>query len=77
MTGDSGWIRGDVVTQIDGDGTYKTTWTTHLVAGSARGGKLEMTGTVVANGSRVMFNDSRSRARMTLTRRRPLPGLSR
>ena len=68
MTGDSGWIRGDVVTQINADGTYKTTWTTQLVAGSSRGGKLEMTGTVATNGSRVMFNDSRSNARMTLTR---------
>jgi hypothetical protein len=68
MTGDSGWVRGDILTQIKSDGTYTTTWTTLLVAGSSRGGKLEMTGTVVANGSRVMFNDARSGARMTLTR---------
>ena len=37
-TGDSGQIHGDVVCQINGDGTYKITWVTRLVAGSARGG---------------------------------------
>jgi hypothetical protein len=68
MTGDSGQIHGDILTKINGDGTYKTTWTTRLVAGSARGGQLEMTGTVVPNGSRVMFNDARSGGRMTLVR---------
>jgi hypothetical protein len=68
MTGDSGWVRGDIVTQINADGTYKTVWTTHLVAGSSRGGTLEMTGTIVSNRSRVMFTDGRSGARMTLTR---------
>ena len=68
MTGDSGHIHGDIVCQINGDGTYKTTWSTLLVAGSARGGRLEMSGTVVANGSRVMFNESTSGSRMTLRR---------
>src|SRR3989442_9638919 len=50
MTGDSGYIHGDIVCLINGDGTYKTTWTTRLVARPARGGRLEMSGTVVANG---------------------------
>ena len=68
MTGDSGHIHGDIVCLINEDGTYKTTWTTRLVAGSARGGRLEMSGTVVANGSRVMFNESASGSRMTLKR---------
>src|ERR671937_265213 len=27
MTGDSGWVRGDILTQIKSDGTYTTTWT--------------------------------------------------
>ena len=67
-TGDSGLIHGDIVSRISGDGTYKTTWTTRLVAGSSRGGRLEMAGTVGAAGSNVMFNDSRSGARMTLKR---------
>ena len=65
MTGDSGHIYGDIVCQINGDGTYKTTWITRMVAGSARGGRLEMAGTVAANGSRVMLNSS-SGSRMTL-----------
>ena len=65
MTGDSGQIHGDIVCQINGDGTYKTTWITRMVAGSARGGRLEMAGTVAANGSRVMLNSS-SGSRMTL-----------
>jgi hypothetical protein len=68
MTGDSGLIHGDIESQIKDDGTYATTWTTRLVAGSARGGKLEMSGNVVERGSRVMFNDARSGLRMTLTR---------
>jgi len=57
-TGDSGRIHGDIVCQINDDGTYKTTWVTRLVAGSTRGGRLEMSGTVVARGKRVMFNSS-------------------
>jgi hypothetical protein len=64
--GDGGHIHGDIVCQINDDGTYNTTWITRLVAGSARGGRLAMSGTVVANGSRVMFNDSSSGSRMTL-----------
>lgn len=68
MTGDSGHIHGDIVCQINDDGTYKGTWSTLLVAGSTRGGRLVMSGTVVANGSRVMFNDSTSGSRMTLKR---------
>ena len=66
MTGDSGQVHGDILTLINGDGTYKTTWTTKLVAGSSRGGRLEMTGSVVTDGSYVMFTDARSGARMTL-----------
>ena len=68
MTGDSGLIQGEIESQIKDDGTYTTTWITQLVAGSARAGRLEMAGTVVANGSRVMFNDARSGSRMTLKR---------
>jgi hypothetical protein len=67
-TGDSGMIHGDIVSRIKDDGTYVTTWTTRLVAGSSRGGTLEMSGNVVANSSRVMFNDARSGSRMTLKR---------
>src|SRR5262249_56109719 len=67
MTGDSGQVHGDIVTRINDDGTYKTTWTTKLVAGSSRGGRLEMAGTVVADGSYVNFTDAPSR------RRPPLP----
>ena len=68
MTGDSGLIHGAIVSQIKDDGTYTTTWSTQLVAGSARAGRLEMAGTVVANGSRVIFSDTRSGSRMTLKR---------
>jgi len=68
MTGDSGLIHGEIESQIKDDGTYTTTWITQLVAGSARAGRLEVAGTVVANGSRVIFNDARSGPRMTLTR---------
>jgi hypothetical protein len=68
MTGDSGQVHGDIVTRINDDGTYKTTWTTKLVAGSSRGGRLEMAGTVVADGSYVKFTDARSGARITLRR---------
>lgn len=66
--GNTGHIHGDIVCQINDDGTYKTTWITRQVAGSARGGRLAMSGTVVANGSRVMFNESSSGSRMTLKR---------
>lgn len=66
--GNTGHIHGDIVCQINGDGTYKTTWITRQVAGSARGARLAMSGTVVANGSRVMFNESSSGSRMTLKR---------
>ncbi len=65
FTGDSGEIHGDIVCQINDDGAYKTTWVTRMVAGSSRGGRLEMTGIVVERGKRVMFNDS-SGSRMTL-----------
>ena len=68
QTGDSGLIHGEVVSRIKDDGTYTTTWTTRLVAGSSRGGKLEMSGKVVPAGSRVMFNETRSGSRMTLKR---------
>src|SRR6267142_2473517 len=65
MTGDSGHIYGDIVCQINANGTYKTIWITRMVAGSARVGRLELAGTVGANGSRVMFNESSSGARLT------------
>src|SRR5256712_13687095 len=58
MTGDSGQIYGDCVCRSNGDGTYKTTWITRMVAGSARGGRLEMAGTVAAHRSRGMPNSS-------------------
>ena len=67
-TGDSGQIHGNVLTQINGDGTYKTTWTTLLVAGSARGGQMELAGTVRAQGTNVTFDDARSGRRITLKR---------
>jgi len=53
------------VCQINDDGTYKTTWVTRMVAGSSRGGRLEMSGYVVERGKRVMFNNS-SESRITL-----------
>jgi hypothetical protein len=68
MTGDSGLIHGEIESQIKDDGTYTTTWSTQLVAGSARAGRLEMAGTVVDNGSRGMFNAGRSGSRITLKR---------
>jgi len=37
-----------------------------MVAGSARGGRLEMAGTVGATALGVMFNESSSGSRMTL-----------
>jgi hypothetical protein len=40
-TGDSGQIHGDIVCQINDDGTYKTTWVTRMVAGSSRGADLK------------------------------------
>ncbi len=64
-TGDAGQIHGDIVCQINDDGTYKTTWVTRMVAGSSRGGRLEMSGYVVERGKRVMFNNS-SGSRITL-----------
>ena len=66
--GDSGRIHGDIVCQISGDGTYKTTWITGMVAGSTRGGRLEMSGTVAARGNLVLFTDSSSGSRMSLKR---------
>jgi hypothetical protein len=68
MTGDSGMIHGDIECQISQDGTYTTTWTTRLVAGSARRNELKMSGTVLARGGSVMFDDARSGSRMTLRR---------
>jgi hypothetical protein len=68
QTGDSGLVHGDILCQINKDGTYTTTWTTKLVAGSSRRKELQMTGTVLARGSSVSFDDSRSGSRMTLRR---------
>jgi hypothetical protein len=64
----TGLVHGDLVSQINPDGTYRTTWVTHLVAGSSRGGRREMTGKIVANGNRVTFMDA-SGAHLTLMRR--------
>jgi hypothetical protein len=63
----SGHIHGDIVCQINGDGTYKGTWVNYVVAGSSRGGRREMSGRVVADGGNVTFNDS-SGSQMILKR---------
>jgi len=68
MTGDSGEVRGDIVCEINPDGTYKGSWNTQLVAGSRRASRLQMAGTVAANGSSVSFVDAASGSRMTLQR---------
>src|SRR5438445_11691392 len=73
MTGDSGLIHGEIESQIKNDGTYTTAWIAQLVAGSARAGRLELSGTVVANRSRVIFHAARSAPRMTPTRRGGTP----
>jgi len=67
QVGDSGYIHGDIEVQIASDGTYKMTWMTQLTAGSSRGGKMEMSGTVAADGARVTFLDP-SRTHTTLKR---------
>lgn len=67
VTASTGLVHGDIVYQISSDGTYKTTWVTQMVAGSSRGGRREMSGTVIANGSRVTFRES-SGSQMVLKR---------
>lgn len=68
QTGDSGRIHGDIVCEINGDGTYKMTWTTDLVAGSTRGGGVVISGTVAENGNSVSFDEPTSGSRTTLRR---------
>ena len=69
QTGDSGRIHGDIECQIKDDGTYQMTWTTGLVAGSTRGGRVVMSGTVVEKAGLVEFNESESGTRTTLSHR--------
>jgi len=66
---DSGRIHGDIECQIKDDGTYQMTWTTGLVAGSTRGGRVVMSGTVVEKAGFVEFNESESGTRTTLSHR--------
>lgn len=68
QTGDSGRIHGDLECQIKEDGTYQMTWTTDLVAGSTRGGRVVMSGTVAADGNLVSFDEPTSGSRTTLRR---------
>ena len=56
--GDSRRIHGDIECKINGDGTYKTVWITGLVAGSSRGGRMEMTGTIIVRRNSVTFVNS-------------------
>ena len=65
QTGDSGRIHGDLECQIKDDGTYQMTWTSDLVAGSTRGGRVVM---VVADGNLVSFDEPTSGSRTTLRR---------
>ena len=66
--GDSRLLHGDFALKIDDHGMYTGTRTIRHVAGSMRGGQSKISGTVVATGTRVMFNDQ-SGWRMTLTRK--------
>ena len=68
QTGDSRRIHGGIVCEIKGDGTYKMTWTTDLVAGSTRGGGVVISGTVGENGNFVSFDEPSSGTRTTLRR---------
>ena len=56
-TGDSGAVNGDIECEIAPDGTYRLVWTTRQAAGSARAGRMEQRGTVVAKNGRVEFDD--------------------
>ena len=69
QTGDSGRIHGDIDLQVKDDGTYQMTWTTGLVAGSTRGGRTVMSGTVVEKAGLVEFNEGQAGTRTTLSRR--------
>lgn len=68
QTGDSGRIHGDIECQIKDDGTYQMTWTTGLVAGSTRGGRVVMSGMVVEKAGFVEFDEGASGTRTTLNR---------
>ena len=68
QTGDSGRIHGDIECQIKDDGTYQMTWATGLVAGSTRGGRVVMSGTVVEKAGFVEFDEGASGTRTRLNR---------
>jgi hypothetical protein len=63
--GDTGYIHGDLVFDFKEDGTYTGTWTTRVVAGSSRGGSLQVGGRFAVEGDRVVLTDGR---RLTLRR---------
>jgi len=63
--GDGGHIHGDLVFDFKPDGNYTGTWTTRVVAGSSRGGSLQVGGRYAMEGGRVVLTDWR---RLTLRR---------
>jgi len=65
--GDSGLVSGDVVCEITEDGTYKLVWSTHLVAGSSRAGRMEMRGAAKPSSNGAVLDDSTG-VRFTLQR---------
>jgi hypothetical protein len=63
--GDTGYIHGDLVFDFKEDGSYTGTWTTRVVAGSSRGGSLQVGGHFAVEDDRVVLTDGR---RLTLRR---------
>lgn len=63
--GDTGYIHGDLAFDFKEDGSYTGTWTTRVVAGSSRGGSLQLGGRFAVDGDRVVLTDER---RLTLRR---------
>ena len=63
--GDTGYIHGDLAYVFKEDGSYTGTWTTRIVAGSSRGGSVQVAGRFVVDGDRVILTDWR---RLTLRR---------
>jgi hypothetical protein len=63
--GDTGYIHGDLMFDFKEDGSYTGTWTTRVVAGSSRGGSLQLGGRFAVDGDRVVLTDER---RLTLRR---------
>ena len=63
--GDSGYIHGDLVFDFKEDGSYTGTWTTRVVAGSSRGGRLQLGGRFAVDGDCVVLTNER---RLTLQR---------